>query len=187
MPRSSRIRRYLQEVASSPRVEQFSFIIPFLIVVAELILMNHAIQLKEGYIIVLTSFLLSVSILELVLIIIEIHEHQQEKILTIKLDDFIMDNKDNNVKDIVLSFIKQNPEYNKHRNEIYHLACQILDTHREEEIQSKIDNTLKKFINKSRGDNVGEIIENFLEKYPEFKSHRDEIYHKTCQLLYEEE
>lgn len=70
MPRSSRIRRYLQEVISSPRAEQISFVIPFLIVAAELFLINHAIKLREGHIIALTSFLLAVSILELVLIII---------------------------------------------------------------------------------------------------------------------
>ena len=148
--------------------------------------MTHAVQLGEGYIIILTSFLLAVSLAELILIIIEIHEHQQEKMLTIKLDDFIMNNKHNNVKDNVISFIKQNPEYSKHRNEIYHLTCQILDAHKAEELERKMNNTLKKFIKNNNTNSVNDTIELFLRKYPEFKNHRAEIYRKTCQLLNEE-
>ncbi|RLF40479.1 MAG: hypothetical protein DRN12_05305, partial [Thermoplasmata archaeon] len=68
MPRCSRIRKYIDEIVSYPRVEQISFIIPILIVIAEIILMSHAIKIGELYVIALTSFLLIISIVELALI-----------------------------------------------------------------------------------------------------------------------
>lgn len=183
MPRSGRIRRYIQEMAASPRAEKLSFIPPFIILAIEVILLSHAVHLNEGYVILLTAFLLIVSVIELIFVITEIHEHQRWRILTIKLDDFITKGKKNNVKEIVSEFVEKYPEYEKQRSDIYRLSCQILDTHREEDIEEEITKKLKAFIKKNDKRNVDDIIEAFLHQYPSFKNHRVEIYHKTCHIL----
>ena len=186
MPRSNRIRRYLQEVALSPRVEQISFIIPILIVIAEIILMIHAIDIGEPYVIILTSFLLTVSILELALILLEIHRDQQrinfEKILTVELDDFIIKNKLKNVKSIVQNFVNLHPEYEKHRNEVYRLACQIMEIHKKERWEEKLTKELKKIIGTEKEASVRELLEIFIRKHPKYKNYKSEVYHRICQI-----
>ena len=122
----------------------------------------------------------------MVLVTLEIHEHYQitnfDKILTIKLDDFITEKKGKNVKKIVTDFIDFYPEYEQHRNEIYHTTCQILETHREEAIEKEIYKKLNTFIKRKKKATVDEIVESFVKKYPKYKPYRIEIYEKSCQI-----
>ena len=117
----------------------------------------------------------------------EIHDHYQrsnlDRILTIKLDDFILQSKKNNVKKIVEDFIELYPKYKKHRSEIYHTSCQIMETHKEEYLEKELTNSLKGFIKKTKETNVDDILEAFIKKYPSYKKYRSEIYQKTCQIL----
>ena len=187
MPRSGRLRTFIREYEESPRLEKMSFIPPFLILGLEIILIIHAIIVEETYVILLTLVLLVISTIEIILVSMEIHEHYAssnfDRILTIKLDDFIMEKKEKNVKKIVTDFIEQYPEYNKHRNEIYHTTCQILETHKEEAVEKEIFEKLNKFMKKRKKANVDEIVESFVKKFPKYKGYRVEIYEKTCQLM----
>ena len=186
MLRCSRVRKYLQEIASYPRFEQISFIMPILIVIAEIILMNHAIKIGELYVMLLTSFLLTVSIIEVILILLEIHRSQQKtnfkKILTVELDDFIIRNKLKNVKSIVQNFVNLHPEYEKYRNEVYHLACKIMEIHRKERWEEKLTRELKKVIEIEKECSVRELLEIFIKKHPKYKNYKSEVYHRICQI-----
>ena len=171
----------------SPRTERISFIPPFLILTLEIILIIHAILLNEIFVIILTSILLIISTIEIVIVSYEIHEHyikiNFDKILTIRLDDFITEKKGKNVKKIVTDFIEKYPDYETHRNEIYHTTCQILETHREEAIEKEVENKLNKFIKRRKKANVDEIVESFVKKYPKYKNYRGGIYIITCQIM----
>jgi hypothetical protein len=187
MPRSGRLRTFIREYKESPRLEKASFIPPFIILALEVILIIHAIILQEFYVIILTSFLLVISLIEIILVSLEIHEHYTQinfdRILTIRLDDFITEKKDKNVRKIVTEFIEKYPTYKTHRNEIYHTTCQVLETHREEAIEKDIENKLKKFIKKKKRETVDEIVETFVKKYPKYKGYRVEIYEISCQIM----
>lgn len=187
MPRSGRFRSFISEYKESPRLEKMSFIPPFLILALEVILIIHAFVVNEIYVIILTSILLVISLVEIILVSLEIHEHYKasnfDRILTIKLDDFITETKEKNVKKIVTDFIDQHLEYEKHRNEIYHTTCQILETHKEEALEKEIVQKLSKFIKRKKKLNVDEIVETFIKKYSKYKKYRIEIYERTCQIM----
>ncbi|RLF37297.1 MAG: hypothetical protein DRM99_00800 [Thermoplasmata archaeon] len=186
MPRSGRIRNFLREYKESPKIEKLSFLAPFLILLIECILLAHAIDLKEVYVILLTAVLVIISVAEIILVTLEIHEEHQRrnfgKILAIKVDDFVIDSKVKNVKKIVEDFIKKYPEYRLKRNEVYHTACQVLETHKEEEIEKKLMEDLNKFIKKNKKMNVNEIVKTFIKKNQKYKNYRDKIYEKTCEI-----
>jgi len=178
MPRSGRLRTYIKEYAESPRLEKISFIPPFLVLIVEIILLRHALNLNEGYVIALTAILLLVGK--------EMHEHYLrtnfDRVLTIRLDDFIIESKKKNVQLIVEQFIEVYPRYNNHRNETYHIACQIMQTHKEESIEKTIENALKSFFKRNNKKTVDEILEGFIKKYPKYKKYSAEVYQKICQL-----
>jgi len=102
MPRSGRLRTFIREYSESPRTEKISFIPPFLILVLEIILITHALMLQETFVIILTLILVVVSLIEILFVTTEIHEHSQrsnfDRELTIRLDDYIIERKLENVK-----------------------------------------------------------------------------------------
>ena len=188
MPRSGRLRSFIREYKESPRFEKISFIPPFLILVVEGVLLAHAltIDVPDIMVVELTMILLAISIVEIIFVSTEMHEHYTknnfDKILTIRLDDFITERKEKNVKKIVTDFIERHPEYEKYRNEAYHTTCQILETHRKEAIEKDLLNKLNTFIKKRKKADVDEIVKLFVEKYPKYKPFRIEIYERTCQI-----
>jgi hypothetical protein len=187
MPRCGRIRTFIREYKESPRLEKASFIPPFIILSLEVILLVHAIILQEFYVIILTSFLLVISLIEMILVSLEIHDHYTrinfDKILTIRLDDFIIESNEKNVRKIVTDFIDKYPTYQTHRNEIYHTTCQVLETHRVEAIEKDLENKLKKFIKKKKKANVDDIVKSFVKKFPKYKGYRVEIYEISCKIM----
>ncbi len=191
MPRSGRLRTFIREYKESPKTEKLSFIPPFLILIVEAVLLLHAltIDVPDIMVVELTGILLIISMIEILLVSREIHEHYTknnfDRVLTIKLDDFITETREKNVKKIVTDFIEENPKYSSKRSEIYHTACQILETHYEEEIEKELTNKLKKFVKQNKDLNVDEIVEKFAKNYPQYKRYRSEIYTKTCKFLAE--
>ena len=188
MPRCGRFRTFLQEYKRSPRTNKISFFLPYLILVLELIVLIDAAFLDfNPFIIFITLILVGISSIEIVFVTSEIHnkylEDSFDKILTIKLDDFITETRENNVKKIVADFIETHPDYYSDRNKIYHTTCQILETHYEEEIEKELTNKLEVFIKQNKGLNVDEIVEKFAKTYLQYKRYRSEIYTKTCKLL----
>lgn len=180
MPRSSRLQNFICEYNESPKLEKISFIPPFFILILEIILIAHAIIEHNTFVIVLTFILVIISILEIILVGKEIHEHYQrssfDRKLTIRLDDFIIEKNETNVQKIVEEFIEKYPKYNINRNEIYHIACQIMETHNEELWEKTLENRFKKFIKKSDKIQIKDLIEKFIKKYPEYKKDPGKIY-----------
>jgi hypothetical protein len=187
MPRCGRLRSFIKEYNESPRVEKLSFVVPFLILTLEIILLTHAIFVEETIVIILTSILLLISLVEIILVTGEMHaqylKSNFDKILTIRLDDFVIEGKEKNVKKIVTDFIEKHPEYYTHRNEIYHTTCQILETHKEEEIEKEIETKLKPFIKRNKKANVDDIVEKFVKKYPKYRNTPSLVYEKTCKIM----
>ena len=188
MPRSGRLRTFIREYKESPRFEKLSFIPPFLILIVEGVLLAHAltIDVPDIMVVELTMILLIISIVEIIFVSTEMHEHYSrsnfDRILTIRLDDFITESNEVNVKKIVTDFIEKHPEYNSHRSEIYHTTCQILETHREEAIEKELTTKLTKFVKKKKKANVDDIVEAFVKKFPKYKKYRVEVYERTCQI-----
>jgi len=188
MPRSGRLRNFIREYKESPRFEKLSFIPPFLILIIEGVLLAHAltIDVPDIMVVELTIILLAISLVEIIFVSNEIHEHYLksnfDRKLTIRLDDFITEKKEENVKKIVTGFIEQYPGYEKYRNEIYHTACQILETHRQEAIEKEISDKLIKFIKRKKKATVDEIIDSFIKKFPKYKKYRGEVYELTCKI-----
>lgn len=193
MPRSGRLRSFIREYKESPRFEKLSFIPPFLILIVEGILLAHAVTIDVPDIMVveLTMVLLAISIVEIIFVSGEIHQHYTQsnfdKILTIKVDDFITESRQINVKRIVEDFIEKYPSYSSNRNEIYHTTCQILETHKEEKIEKVLADKLKVFISKNKRKNVDQIVDVFTKKYPQYKKFRGKIYEKTCIIKAEKQ
>ena len=189
MPRSGRLRTFIREYHESPRFEKLSFIPPFLILFVECVLLLHAltIDVPDIMVVELTMILLIISIVEMIFVSKEIHEHyiksNFDRVLTIRLDDFILENKKKNVKELVEEFIETHPEYSRHRNEIYHTTCQILETHKKEAIEKELSDKLNKFIKKKKKATVDNIVESFIKKYPNYAKYRGEIYVLTAQIM----
>jgi len=187
MPRSGRLRSFIKEYKESPRFEKISFIPPFLILIVEFILIEHELTTENPDIMVieLTAILLIISIVEIVFVVQEMHQHYArsnfDRTITIRLDDFIRKNKKGNVQQLVADFTECNPEYYTHRNEIYHIACQIMQSHKDEEIEKNIDETLKSFLKKNKKKTVDDIIREYIKKYPKHKKYKIEIYEKICK------
>jgi len=184
MLRSGGIQRYLHEIAESPTTEKMAFIPPIVILITESILIIHAIELHEPFVIALTGFLLIVSIIELFLILKEFHEHRIqttfERELTIRLDDFIIENHMDNVSNIVTNFLDEFEEYKENQTTIYHIACQIMDTHKQELWEKTLRTRLKRYMKKSKKVAIRDIIENFLKKYPEYRRDPAKVYQLTA-------
>jgi len=188
MPRTGRFRSFINEYSKSSRSKKISFIPPFFILVVELILLLHAFTIDHPDIMVveLTSVLLFISIIEIILVSKEIHEEYQksnfDRTLTIRLDDFITEQKQKNVKKIVEDFISQYPKYKKHRSKIYHISCQVMETHKEEKLEKDIDENLRKYFKKRKDNTVDEILSSFIKKYPKYKKYSSEVYQMICEL-----
>ncbi len=188
MPRSGRLRNFIREYKESPRFEKLSFIPPFLILIVEGVLLVHALTIDVPNIMVveLTTILLIISVVEILFVGEEIHEHYLrtnfDRVLTIRLEDFIIKSKKKNVKLLVEEFIEIYPSYHNHRAEIYHIACQIMQTHKEEAIEKTIEDALKPFFKRNKKKTVDEILEGFTKKYPKYKKYSAEAYQKICQL-----
>lgn len=188
MPRSGRLRTFIREYNESPRFEKLSFIPPFLILIVEGVLIIHAftIDVPDIMVVELTMVLLIISIVEIIFVFEEMHEHYTsntfDRILTIRLDDFVLQQKEKNVKKIVEDFIDMHSEYKNKRSEIYHITCQIMETHKEEAREEALIKKLKPFIKRKKKKNVDQIIKAFVKKYPQYKKYRAEVYEKICQL-----
>ena len=189
MPRSGRLRNFIREYSESPRTDRISFIPPFLIIIVEGILLAHAltIDVPDIMVVELTTVLLIISVIEIILVFKEIHEHYMssnfDRILTIRLDDFVLQQKEKNVKKIVEDFIDMHLHYKNHRNKIYHITCQIMETHKEEAREEALMSKLKPFIKLRKKKNIDQIIKAFMKKYPQYKKYRAEVYENTCQLM----
>ena len=187
MPRCGRFRTFIKEYNESQKTDKLSFIPPFVILALEIILITHAIIENNVIVIWLTLILVIISTIEIILVTRELHEHYQrnnfDRELTIRLDDFIIEKHENNVQKIVEKFIEINPNYVEYRNEIYHIACQIMETHKIELWEKTLELKLKKFIKKDSKKSIREIIDQFIATYPEYKKYPDKVYILTAQMI----
>ena len=75
-----------------------------------------------------------------------------------------------NVSNIVSNFLDEFEEYRKNRTTIYHIACQIMDTHKKELWEKTLRTRLKRYLKKSKEATIREMVETFLKKYPEYRN-----------------
>ena len=187
MPRTGRFRRFIKEYNESQKTDKISFIPPFFILILEIILITHAIIENNVFVIWLTLILVIISIIEIIFVAREIHEHYQsnnfDRELTIRLDDFIIEKNEKNVQTIVEKFIDVHPNYEIYRNEIYHIACQIMETHKKELWEKTLELRLKKYVLKNSNYSMKEIMDNFMEKFPEYNKDPGRVYPLAAQMI----
>jgi len=187
MPRTGRFRRFIKEYNESQKTDKISFIPPFFILILEIILITHAIIENNVFVIWLTLILVIISIIEIIFVAREIHEHYQsnnfDRELTIRLDDFIIEKNEINVQTMVEKFIDVHPNYEIYRNEIYHIACQIMETHKKELWEKTLELRLKKYVLKNSNYSMKEIMDNFMEKFPEYKKDPGRVYPLAAQMI----
>jgi hypothetical protein len=187
MPRTGRFRRFIKEYNESQKTDKISFIPPFFILILEIILITHAIIKNNVFVIWLTLILVIISIIEIIFVAREIHEHYQsnnfDRELTIRLDDFIIEKNEKNVQNIVKKFIDVHPNYEIYRNEIYHIACQIMETHKKELWEKTLELRLKKYVIKNSNYSIRDIMDNFMEKFPEYRKDPGRVYPLAAQMI----
>ncbi len=191
MPRCGRIRKFIREWSESGKIEKLSFIPPFLILILEIVLLFHAItadNLPENLIVIeLTLILVAISLIEIVLVGKEIHDHYMEnyyeRLLTIRLDDFITKYKQTNVKKIVEEFMEKFPTYKGRRSQIYHISCQILETHKEDILEESLRPALEKFIKKNKKKDLNTIVKSFIKNNPKYKNYPDKVYSISSEIM----
>jgi hypothetical protein len=186
MVRLDKCRTLLYELKQSPKMELFSFFLPFIVLAIDMIILEHAIRIREHYVILLSSTLLILSLIEIIVVIREIHRHYQQLIferkLNILLDDFILEGNYKKVKRIVMEFVAKYPEYQTKRDKVYHLCVQILETHREEAWEKRLTTRLTRFVRRRKYWFVDDIIPAFIKRFPQYKKYPGEIYIKICQI-----
>jgi hypothetical protein len=188
MVRLGKCRGIIREIAESPSIEKLSFILPFFVIVIDILIIEHAIREHlPPYIIGLTSLLFILSLIEIAVVLDEIHEHYSktnfQRILTIKLDDFIIKKKKRSVKRALEDFIQEHPEYTRNRHEVYHLVCSIMETHKEKIFEETLKTKLEQFIRISKKKDVDSIMKAFMRSHPEYKGHPGMVYKFACQIL----
>jgi len=188
MPRCGRFRTFIKEYKESERFEKLSFIPPFIILALEMILLAHAFTIEiDTLVIELTSILLVISLIEILLVSREIHEHYQkdsfEREMTIRLDDFILERRIDNVSKIVEEFLEENRQYCPYRNTIYHVSCQIMETHKRELWEKTLRTRLHRFIKKTGKKTIREIIDGFMGKYPEYRKDPERVYEIAAHII----
>lgn len=189
MPRSGRVRNFIREYKESERFEKLSFIPPFIILFLEIILLIHALteDTSDLLVVELTSILLVISAIEIILVGREIHDHYQkdsfQREMTIRLDDFILERRMDNVSRIVEEFINENQQYCKDRNAVYHIACQIMETHKKEFWEKTLRKRLKRFIKHTDKKAIRDIIEEFMKKFPEYRKDPERVYEITVHII----
>ena len=65
MVRVGRLRNVIKELAASPLTEKITFILPFIVIIIDIIILEHAIRIRETYIIILTTLLFLLSLIEI--------------------------------------------------------------------------------------------------------------------------
>lgn len=159
-----------------------------MILALELILLAHAFTIEADTLVIeLTSILLVISLIEIILVSREIHEHYQkdsfEREMTIRLDDFILERQMHNVSTIVKEFLDENPQYSKYRNSIYHISCQIMETHKRELWEKTLRTRLNRFVQKTNKKTIREIIDAFMKQFPEYKKNPERVYEMTACII----
>lgn len=192
MPRCGRFRNFIREYKESERFEKLSFIPPFIILAFELILIAHAFTIEADTLVIeLTSILLVISLIEILLVSRELHEHYHkdsfEREMTIRLDDFILERRMDNVSRIVEEFLKENRQYSPYRNTIYHVSCQIMETHKRELWEKTLRTRLKRFIQRTDKKTIREIIDGFMNKYPEYRKDPKRVYEIAAHIIEDRE
>lgn len=186
MPRCGRFRSFIKEYKKSERFEKLSFIPPFIILVLELLLLFHALieDTSDLLVVELTSILLVISFIEIIFVTREIHDHyrkdsfQQE--MTIRLDDFILERHMDNVSLIVEQFLEENPQYSNDRNAVYHIACQIMETHKKELWEKTLRTRLSRYLEQTDKKTIREIIDEFMKRFPEYRKNPERVYEITA-------
>ncbi|HUS99500.1 MAG TPA: hypothetical protein VMY59_04185 [Candidatus Thermoplasmatota archaeon] len=78
MVRFRKCRILILNAAKIPLIEKLSLILPFIVIVIDLIVLEHAIRINEHYIILCASILFSLSVVEISVAMKEILDHKKK-------------------------------------------------------------------------------------------------------------
>lgn len=123
------VRNLFNEILTASRIIKIALIIPFIVLLFDAEIFYYSWTNKEKTILIASGFVLLLSILEIIAVIKEIHEHisgiKRKEILMEKIRHIAEDMEKPTVRKIMDTFIKKyGDEYSV--NEIYHAVCDLL-------------------------------------------------------------
>lgn len=129
------IRNLFAEMLKASRLEKLVLIIPFIVLIFDAEIFYFAWKNKEENILIASSFVLFLSILEILAVMKEIHEHvnrlRRREILEEKLRKIMKTMEKPTVRKVVDKFMASYPdEYSI--KEVYHVTCNLIDELRKE-------------------------------------------------------
>ncbi|HDO19296.1 MAG TPA: hypothetical protein ENG74_01070 [Thermoplasmatales archaeon] len=138
-------RSWLKEIVESTFVEKVLLMLPFVILVLDLYMLNHALHVNDVYVIMPATLLFIFSVAEIVVALDEIHEHAKESILSRKISSRVRSliknsNEKLTVKRVMALSLEKYPELKKYRKQLYHIVCQTLAERRKEETEDRDQN-----------------------------------------------
>jgi len=123
-------RNLLNEILTASRIIKIALIIPFIVLLFDAEIFYYSWTNQEKTILIASGFVLFLSILEIIAVIKEIHEHvskiRRREILEERMKKIAKEIKNPTVRKIVDEFMAKYPrEYSI--NEVYHVACILMD------------------------------------------------------------
>jgi len=123
-------RNLLGEILTANRMIKIALLIPFIVLLFDVEIFYYSWTNQEKTILIASGFVLFLSILEIIAVIKEIHEHitkvRRLEILERRLEKIAKEIKNPTVRKIVDKFMAKYPkEYTI--NEVYHAACILMD------------------------------------------------------------
>lgn len=190
MPRSGAIREFIRDYYGSSRWEKLALIPPFIILFMELFLLGYDLNHDVDFIVIeFTLILVAISLVEIVIVGKEIHEHTHEcdyrEELAILLDDFIARSRYKSVKNILSSFINHYPQYRVYRSDIYRITCQILAVHKEKDLEEEITKKLRLYTRGKADLCEDELFSQFMDRHPKYHVYPDKVSELIAKVLEE--
>ncbi|HEC88722.1 MAG TPA: hypothetical protein ENI52_05345 [Thermoplasmata archaeon] len=123
------LRNLFNEILTASRIIKIALIIPFIVLIFDAEIFYYSWTNHEKTILIASGFVLLLSILEIIAVIKEIHEHissvRRKEILMEKLRQIAENMKKPTVRKIMDTFMeKYGEEYSV--NEVYHATCDLL-------------------------------------------------------------
>lgn len=123
------LRNLFNEILTASRIIKIALIIPFIVLIFDAEIFYYSWTNHEKTILIASSFVLLLSVLEIIAVIKEIHEHisniRRKEILIEKIRQIAENMEKPTVRKVVDVFIKKyGEEYSI--NEVYHATCNLL-------------------------------------------------------------
>lgn len=125
------IRSIGKEMLSATRLEKIALLLPFIVLLIDTEIFYYSFVHKETTIVIASSFVLILSVLEIVAVLREIHTHvfevRKKDEIEKRIEDIIKEfEEEPTVKEVIEKFCEASPE-DYPRSYLYHIVCNVLE------------------------------------------------------------